>query len=54
MLLCAPSLLTPKLPNAEAHLHWQGKLSEEEAVFPGENHQPGLRKKMGPRWERTW
>lgn len=54
MLLCAPSLLTPKLPNAEAPLNCQGKLCEEEAVFPGESDQPGLKKKMEPLGEGTW
>lgn len=54
MFLCALSLLTPKLPNAEVPLNCQGKLSEEEAAFPGEIHQPGLRKKMGPQWEGMW
>lgn len=54
MFLCAPGLLTPKLLNAEVPLNCRRKVSKEEAVFPGETHRPGLRKKMGPQWEGTW
>eukprot|EP00070_Physeter_catodon_P039849 XP_028346743.1 pleckstrin homology domain-containing family G member 6 isoform X6 [Physeter catodon] len=48
------SLLTPKLPNAEAPLNCQRKVSRKEAAFPGETHRPRLRKKTGPRLERMW
>lgn len=48
MFLCALNLPTPKPPNAKAPLNCQGKVSEEEAAFPGKIHQPGLKKKTGP------
>lgn len=54
MFLCDPSLLTPKLPNAEAPLNCQGKLSRKETAFPEETHRAGLRKKTGPRREGMW
>lgn len=54
MFLCISSLLTPKLPNAEAPLNCQRQVSRKETAFPGETQRPGLRKKAGPRLERMW
>lgn len=54
VFLCAPSLLTPKLPNAEVPQNCQRDVSEEEAAFPGETHRLGPKRKTGPQWEGMW